>query len=79
MSTDQFGKTRILDWNKFVEVAKIDTSKIGNTFEYQNAYSSYVDGIITLDTQMQNLIKQNYDNAFSSITEWKPVNLAKLS
>lgn len=80
--TDVFGKTQIKDWNKFIEaiqiISKYDINQLTNTFEYQNAYSSYVDGMIQLDTQMNDLIKKSYDNAFSSITEWRPVNVAQL-
>lgn len=80
--TDVFGKTQIKDWNKFIEaiqtISGYDINQLTNTFEYQNAYSSYVDGMIQLDTQMNDLIKKSYDNAFSSITEWKPVNVAQL-
>jgi hypothetical protein len=48
METDQFGKTTIKDWKKFSDIIKIPD--IENTFEYQNAYSTYVDGLIKLNT-----------------------------
>ena len=80
LTTDIFGKTQILDWKLFLTTLKVELSnEILTSFEYQNAYSSYVDGIVTLDTQMNDLIKKNYDNAFSSITEWKPLNISKFA
>jgi peptidoglycan hydrolase-like protein with peptidoglycan-binding domain len=45
LSTDMFGKTKILDWEGFVEKLNLSEAFTG-TYEYQNAYSSYVDGII---------------------------------
>ena len=80
--TDQFGKTRITDWDAFTELIKqqsqYDIGALSKTYEYKNAYASYVDGIISLDTRWQELYKKNYDNAFSAITEWKPLNVSWL-
>jgi hypothetical protein len=73
LETDIFGKTVIKDWNKFITglSSKIDLSQYTDTFEYQNAYSTYVDGLINLDTQLTNLIKGQYDAAFASMTRFK--------
>lgn len=82
LSTDQFGKTRITDWGQFTQMLSssgVDMAALSGTFEFQNAYSSYVDGLVTLDNQAQNLIKTSYDNAFSSITDFKSFNVSQLS
>ena len=78
--TDMFGKTQITDWDEFLKGIgdKIDVSELKKTFDYKNAYSAYVDGLITLDTQERDLIKKSYDNAFSSITAWKPMNVSMI-
>ena len=81
-STDIFGKTTIKNWNGFIESLDLKQwvlSSLTSSFAYQNAYSSYVDGLIQLDTQFQDLIKKSYDNAFNSITLFKQLNVSQLS
>ena len=82
LSTDQFGKTRITNWDQFISRLSgngVNMAALSGTFEFQNAYSSYVDGLVTLDNQTQDLIKKSYDNAFSDITGFKSFNVSQLS
>lgn len=78
--TDVFGKTHITDWTKFIGATTTtdNLETIARTFEYRNAYSSYVDGLITLNEQSINLVKGQYDKAVSDITAGGRINVSQM-
>ena len=82
-SIDQFGKAFITDWQQFEtylsEKLGDNWSKLQNSFEYQNAYASYVDGVIKLDEQMTSLVNGQLSKAVGQLNVGGKINVSQLN
>ena len=80
VETDAFGKTKITNWDVFKSVLTktygVDFSSIEDTFEYRNAYSSYVDGLIEDATANTEYLNKSANNLFSQIEPFAQLNVS---